>query len=182
MEASEDLVDLARAFAFAARKHAGQRRKGDRTEPYINHLAEVAALLAEATSGRDKALIVAGLLHDSVEDGHAIRAEIEDAFGREVADVVMEVTDETLPEAARRRRQVETPPHKSTRAKMLKLADKISNLREVDRNPPKRWTLQRRRDYFEWGRAVVEGLRGVSPPLEAQFDEIYHAGMERLRE
>ena len=174
------MVDLAHAFAFAAQKHARQRRKGDRTEPYINHLAEVAALVADATKGRDKNLIVAGLLHDCVEDGHAIRAEIEDAFGADVADLVMEVTDEKRPEPARRRRQVESAPHKSARAKMLKLADKISNLREVNRNPPKRWSLKRRREYFEWGAAVVEGLRGVSPTLEAQFDEIYRAGIERL--
>jgi GTP diphosphokinase / guanosine-3',5'-bis(diphosphate) 3'-diphosphatase len=177
---ASDAVALARAFDFAARRHAGQKRKGSAGEPYVDHLAEVALLLAEATAGADPSLVIAGLLHDCVEDGHATAAEIASVFGTDVAGLVEEVTDEDLPEAERRQRQVETAPHKSDRAKMLKLADKISNLREMHRDPPSDWPLGKRRDYFEWGRKVADGLRGVSPGLEEQFDAAYREGMDAI--
>jgi hypothetical protein len=55
---SEDIVLVARALDFAARKHRGQKRKGELAEPYVNHLAEVARLVAEATGGRDALAVV----------------------------------------------------------------------------------------------------------------------------
>ncbi len=60
------ILTLTKALNFAARKHTDQRRKGEREEPYINHLAEVARLLADATDGDDLDLVLAGLLHDTV--------------------------------------------------------------------------------------------------------------------
>jgi (p)ppGpp synthase/HD superfamily hydrolase len=165
------LADLARAFDFAARRHVHQRRKGEAAEPYVNHLAEVAALLAEATGGDDPVLLIAGLLHDTIEDQDVTRAEIAAAFGEEVASLVVEVTDDkSLPKLERKRLQVETAPTKTTRAKLLKLADKTSNLRAIANCPPA-WPIQRQREYVDWAERVIAGCRGVNPQLERAFDD-----------
>src|SRR5258708_40376204 len=124
-----ELVLLTRAADYAARQHVAQRRKGETAEPYINHLTEVAALLAEATGGEDVVLVLGGLLHDTVEDTDATEADLEQLFGPEVAALVAEVTDDkSLPQAERKRLQVETTPKKSRRAKLLKIAAQTSNL------------------------------------------------------
>jgi (p)ppGpp synthase/HD superfamily hydrolase len=174
---SKDVVKIARALDYAAQKHVGQRRKGEAKEPYINHLAEVAYLLAEATGGNDTNLVIAGLLHDCIEDQGVKHAELVELFGADVADLVRDVTDDkTLLKAERKRLQVEHAPHKSDRAKMLKMADKTSNLRAIAVSPPTGWDEQRKRDYYAWALAVVAGCRGVNAFLEKKFDEAYRAG------
>src|SRR5215510_6373104 len=161
---------FARALDFAARKHVHQRRKGELAEPYVNHLSDVARLLAEATKGEDIALVIAGLLHDTIEDTETTFAELVKEFGPEVAQLVSEVTDDkTLPKAERKRLQVETAPHKSPRARMIKLADKTSNLRSMIASPPKDWSLERRREYIDWSGQVAAGCRGVNGYLEEEF-------------
>lgn len=178
---SQAVIDFARALDFAARKHTHQRRKGKAAEPYVNHLTEVAYMLAKATQGSDPELVMCGLLHDTVEDTETTVEEIEREFGPEVASVVSEVTDDkTLSKAERKRLQVETAPKKSRRAKMVKLADKTSNLRAIVRTPPADWTLERKRQYLEWAYAVAAGCRGVNRQLELWFDEAYTDGLERL--
>lgn len=172
------VVAFALALDFAARKHIDQRRKGPRAEPYLNHLVEVARLLAEATGGTDIELVIAGLLHDTLEDTHTTRDEIESAFGPAVARLVAEVTDDkSLPREERKRLQVLNAPHKSDRGKLIKLADKTSNLRGIVLSPPRGWSLARRREYFFWAHAVIAGCRGVNPLLEAWFDEAYGSGL-----
>jgi (p)ppGpp synthase/HD superfamily hydrolase len=164
------LVGVARALDFAARKHAGQRRKGLQAEPYVNHLAEVALLLAEASRGTDPELVMAGLLHDTVEDTRTTLAEIEAAFGAEVASLVAEVTDDTtLPREERRRRQVESAPTKSVRARMIKLADKTANLHSIAQSPPVGWSPRRKQEYVNWARDVVTACGPTSPWLEEKF-------------
>jgi guanosine-3',5'-bis(diphosphate) 3'-pyrophosphohydrolase len=155
----------------AARWHAKQRRKGSAGEPYINHLLEVAALVHEATGGNDPDLIVAALLHDAIEDQGISRGTIAEQFGEDVASLVEEVTDDkSLPSDVRKRLQVEQAGKKSTRAKILKLADKISNVTAIGADPPPDWSVERQRQYVQWGRDVVAGLRGASAPLETKFD------------
>jgi guanosine-3',5'-bis(diphosphate) 3'-pyrophosphohydrolase len=174
---SIDVVQVARALDYAAKKHVGQRRKGVAQEPYINHLAEVAYLLAEATGGNDTNLVIAGLLHDCIEDQGVKYEELVELFGADVADLVQDVTDDKmLPKAERKRLQVEHAPHKPARARMLKIADKTSNLRALIVSPPSGWDETRKRDYFAWAHAVVAGCRGVNEFLEAKFDEAYRKG------
>lgn len=176
-----DIVAVARALDFAARRHSDQRRKGEAAEPYVNHLAEVARLVAEATEGRDMVAVLAALLHDTIEDTGTTRAELEREFGPEVAAIVAEVTDDKgLPKPERKRLQVENAPHKSTRAKLIKIADKTSNLRAIAASPPVDWDLKRQRDYFDWAARVVAGCRGVNASLEKWFDEAHAAGLEAL--
>lgn len=166
------LALVVRALAFATLRHADQRRKGLRARPYVNHLAEVALLVSEATGGTDAALVAAALLHDVVEDQDVTAAEIEATFGVDVAGLVMEVTDDKGLEAAERKRlQVAHAPHLSARAKVLKLADKTANLRSLAEDPPQDWSPARARAYVEWSRAVAEGLAGACPALEAAFDQ-----------
>jgi (p)ppGpp synthase/HD superfamily hydrolase len=174
---SLDLVLVCRALDYAAKKHVSQRRKGIAQEPYINHLAEVAYLLAEATGGDDTNLVIAGVLHDCIEDQGVTYEELVDLFGADVADLVRAVTDDTtLLKAERKRLQIAQAPHKTDRAKMLKIADKTSNLRALVVSPPRGWDDKRKRDYFDWAQAVVAGCRGVNTFLEATFDEAYRAG------
>lgn len=178
---SEDMVRLAQALDFAARKHANQRRKGEGQEPYINHLADVASRLATATAGADPDLVIAGLLHDTLEDTDTTRDELEGAFGAGVAALVAEVTDDkSLEKAVRKRLQVDNAPRKSDRAKMLKLADKTSNLQAIASSPPVGWDDARKRGYFAWARNVAAGCRGVNAALEDAFDQVWHRGMDGL--
>ncbi len=159
-----------RAAHAAARWHAKQRRKGADREPYINHLIEVAELVASSDAGED--VICAAFLHDAIEDQGIAAAEIAARFGPDVAGLVFEVTDDkSLPKAERKRLQVAHAPALSPGAKLLKLADKISNVRAVTQSPPADWSKERRLDYIAFCRKVVEGLRGADPTLEALFDE-----------
>lgn len=174
-------ADLMRAAFFAAQRHSQQKRKGAQGEPYVNHLLEVSALLAQATGGQDIDLLIAALLHDTIEDVGVTREEIEQQFGREVAGLVMEVTDnKQLPKAERKALQVQSAPHKSERARMIKIADKTSNLRALVSSPPTDWSLERKAEYFRWAASVVAGCRGVNPELEAEFDRAYEAGAQAL--
>jgi (p)ppGpp synthase/HD superfamily hydrolase len=161
-----------RAAHRAAEWHKDQRRKGAAGEPYIGHLLEVAALVAEADEGNVD-LIVAALLHDAIEDQPITREQIEEEFGERIAGLVMEATDDkSLPKAERKRLQIETAPHKSRDAKLLKLADKISNLRSIAASPPAHWPLERRAAYIKWSVNVVEaGFLGLSPFLDQRFAE-----------
>jgi (p)ppGpp synthase/HD superfamily hydrolase len=159
------------AASTAADWHAKQRRKGTAGEPYINHLLEVATLVAEATGGNDPNLVIAALLHDAIEDQDITLAAISEKFGGDIASLVQEVSDDkSLPQAVRKRLQVDEAPKKSKRAKILKLADKISNVAAIGRDPPPDWSVERQRQYVQWGRDVVAGLRDAAPELAARFE------------
>jgi (p)ppGpp synthase/HD superfamily hydrolase len=179
VETTENPILLfARALDFAARKHVHQRRKGELAEPYVNHLSDVARLLAEATKGEDPTVVIAGLLHDTIEDTETTYAELAKEFGPAVAALVGEVTDDkSLPKAERKRLQVETASRKSPRARMIKLADKTSNLHSMVASPPKDWSSQRKREYIDWASRVVEGCSGVNPFLDREFKQAW----ERVR-
>ena len=165
--------NLLHAASFAAQRHTGQTRKGERGEPYINHPLEVANLIANIGGVDDVDILMAAILHDTVEDCGVTGEEISTLFGESVAGYVLEVTDDkSLPKAERKRLQVEHAPHLSQGAKTVKLADKISNINDITNSPPADWTIERRREYIEWGVSVVAGLRGVNEGLEAHFDSL----------
>ena len=173
-----EIVLLTEALEFAVRKHGVQKRKGAAGEPYVKHLAEVAHSVARATKGEDANLVLAALLHDTLEDTKATYEELAQRFGRDVAELVREVTDDkSLEKPERKRLQVETAPAKSKRAQMIKLADKAANLRDMLDSPPADWPLERKREYFAWSRRVVAGLRGANAELEAEFDAQYARGV-----
>jgi guanosine-3',5'-bis(diphosphate) 3'-pyrophosphohydrolase len=168
-----NLHKLLEAASFAAKKHTGQKRKGADGEPYINHPLEVASLLANVGKVEDYDVLIAALLHDTVEDTGVTSEELTELFGEKVSGYVSEVTDDkSLPKAERKQLQIEHAPHLSDGAKQIKLADKISNIRDVTENPPHDWSDQRRLEYIEWGEKVVSGLRGANENLEKRFDEL----------
>lgn len=169
-----DVGLILRALAFAAHKHRDQRRKGADAPPYINHPIALANLLWNEGGVHDPVVIAAALLHDTIEDTETTHDELAAEFGDAIAGVVAEVTDDTtLSRAARKQLQIDHAPELSRAAKLVKLADKICNLRDVAASPPVDWPLRRRQEYFEWAAAVVAGLRGVHPGLERLFDEAY---------
>jgi guanosine-3',5'-bis(diphosphate) 3'-pyrophosphohydrolase len=166
-----DTTLILRAAAFAARKHRDQRRKDAEASPYINHPLELARVLAEVGGVTDAATLCAALLHDTIEDTATTAEELMREFGPEIAAIVAEVTDnKTLPKAERKRQQIEHAATISDAAKRVKLADKICNLTDVASAPPADWSLERRREYFDWARQVIDRLRGVDARLEAAFD------------
>jgi len=166
---------LIAALDFAANKHRNQRRKNADASPYINHPISLANILCNEADVTDMNVICAALLHDTVEDTETTKEELVLEFGQNICDIVMEVTDDkTIQDKYQRKQlQVEHAAHISTSAKLVKLADKISNLRDVANDPPADWGLERRREYFDWAKKVIDQLRGVHPELEALFDQVY---------
>ena len=163
---------VSEAAELAARRHSGQQRKGHGDEPYINHLAEVANLLSVASNGEDAELVAAGWLHDTIEDTDTSHDELAQRFGLRVAGLVDEVTDDmTLAKSERRRLQVIEAPKKSAGARQIKIADKISNVRARIFFEPTFEQKDELADYLAWAEQVVAGCRGVSPQLDALFDE-----------
>ena len=169
--------EVLHALVFAARRHRNQRRKDVEKSPYINHPLDVVEMLWRIGGVRDCVTLVAAALHDTVEDTGTLPEEIEAEFGPEVRAVVMEVTDDkSLPKEVRKQLQIEHAAHKSLRAKHVKLGDKITNVRDVIVSPPLDWPETRRTEYVLWAQAVVAGLRGANPALEAEFDRIVQLG------
>ncbi|QQX85267.1 bifunctional (p)ppGpp synthetase/guanosine-3',5'-bis(diphosphate) 3'-pyrophosphohydrolase [Cupriavidus necator] len=167
---------LIAAIAFAADKHRNQRRKDAEASPYINHPIALANVLANESGIEDERVLVTAILHDTIEDTETTEQELVSSFGQEVANIVLEVTDDkSLPKSERKRLQMEHAAHISSRAQLVKLADKICNLRDIAKSPPANWSLERKQEYFDWAKSVVDGLRGVHPGLEALFDAAYGA-------
>ena len=162
---------LLQAIAYAADKHRDQRRKDANASPYINHPIALANVLANEGGIDDEAVLVAAILHDTIEDTDTTADELRRLFGKRITDIVLEVTDDkSLEKAERKRLQVEHAPHISRRAKLVKLADKICNLRDLASSPPSDWPEQRRQAYFDWAEQVVAGVRGRNAALDAAFD------------
>lgn len=172
---------ILKAFRFSAEKHNDQRRKDSRSSPYINHPIQVAETLWSIGDVHDVTLLVASILHDTIEDTDTKPDEIRMEFGEAVLALVLEVTDDkSLPKPLRKQLQVERAPHKTCNAKLLKLADKICNVHDMIVSPPITWSLQRRQEYLLWTEQVVDGLRGVNERLERCYDELLVNGKRSL--
>jgi len=172
---------ICEAAELAARRHLGQQRKGRGDEPYINHLAEVANLLAAATDGADAELVAAGWLHDTIEDTETTHEELARKFSERIASLVVEVTDDmNLPKAQRRQKQIDDAPHKSAGAKLIKIADKISNIRARIVMQPNKEQRDDLADYVAFSEKVAAGCRGANARLDAEFDEAVKAASSVL--
>lgn len=165
-----DIALVLRAAEFAAHKHRNQRRKGASKRPYVGHCIEVARLIAEVGKVEDAQVLAAALLHDTVEDTDTTREELRREFGSAIDDLVAEVTDDkSLESRERKDGQVIHAPSLSAGAKVIKLADKISNVREIGLDPPENWGLERQREYFDWASRVVDAIGRLNPELEGMF-------------
>ncbi|HUF02571.1 MAG TPA: HD domain-containing protein [Aridibacter sp.] len=169
------------AAKFAARKHHGQFRKGADVEPYIVHPLEVAHLLSTVGGVDDPDILIAAILHDTIEDTKTSEEDITCTFGERVCSIVVEVTDDReLPKQRRKELQEEHAPHLSHEAKQLKMCDKISNIADILDNPPEDWDLERKIEYVNWGERVFKGLRGANDRLERHFDELVERARREL--
>ncbi|PCI57808.1 MAG: phosphohydrolase, partial [Methylophilaceae bacterium] len=165
---------IIKAASFAANKHRNQRRKNAEASPYINHPLSLAKVLTEDGGITDVETICAALLHDTVEDTDTTSTELERLFGVKICELVMEVTDDkALPKTERKLAQIAHAAQISDKAKRVKLADKICNLRDVAATPPANWPLERKQEYFDWAKRVIDNLRGVDALLESVFDTVY---------
>jgi guanosine-3',5'-bis(diphosphate) 3'-pyrophosphohydrolase len=173
---------ILQATHFAAEKHSQQRRKNTEASPYINHPIEVAFHLSSVGGIFDEEILIAALLHDTIEDTETSQEEIASLFGETVASLVAECTDDkSLPKSERKRLQIENAPKKSPGAKMIKIADKTCNLRSILSDPPKDWPLSRQYDYFVWAEKVVSGLLGHNSSLDDAVDRVLCVGLRKLK-
>ena len=165
---------ILKATMFAAEKHRNQRRKDADASPYINHPIALANVLANEGRVTDTDVICAALLHDTIEDTETTEKELFEAFGEKITGIVLEVTDDKkLDKGVRKNLQIEHAPHISSEAKLVKLADKICNLRDILVSPPTGWERKRILDYFDWTEKVIAGLRGAHPVMESIFDSVH---------
>ncbi len=169
------------ALKFGAHKHRKQKRKGADETPYFNHPIDVAETLWSVGAVRDIAILIAALLHDVIEDTKTEPEEIEQNFGRAILSLVLEVSDDkALSKERRKELQVQHAPHLTMGAKLIKLADKINNIKDVTHSPPPDWSLQRRLEYFDWAERVVCGMKGSNQGLEGEFYRLLKEGREKL--
>ncbi|MEP6906142.1 MAG: HD domain-containing protein [Gemmatimonadales bacterium] len=172
---------ILRAAAFAAQRHQDQRRKGKSDRPYIGHTLEVAELIATVGGVENVHVLAAAILHDTVEDTATTSAEIGRRFGPKIQKLVAEVTDPPgLKGQKRRDWQVEHVRRISRGAKLIKLADRISNVGEIMTDPPRHWDLERRKRYYQWSTRVVGAIGRVNPPLEDLLAKTLRRAMAAL--
>jgi guanosine-3',5'-bis(diphosphate) 3'-pyrophosphohydrolase len=159
------------ALAFAADRHRDQRRKDAGASPYINHPIALAEALVSIGGVTDPVVLCAAILHDVIEDTETTPQELLERFGRDITDVVMEVTDDkSLPKDVRKQLQIAHARTISQPARLVKLADKLCNLKDLAATPPADWPPQRLTAYADWAEQVVAGLRGSNAALEAAVD------------
>jgi guanosine-3',5'-bis(diphosphate) 3'-pyrophosphohydrolase len=177
----KDVALILKAVKFAADKHRHQRRRNEEGSPYINHPIDVAETLWRIGGVRDIRVLVAAVLHDTIEDTDATSQEIEAEFGAEVLALVEEVSDDkSLPKQVRKQLQIENAPHKSYGAKLIKLGDKINNIRDLSQSPPPTWSLARKQQYLNWTEQVIAGLRGTNAELENHYDRLLAGARQML--
>ena len=171
LAANGDIGLITRAANFAAHAHRAQKRKDSSGTPYINHLTEVAWLLAEA--GCAAHVVAAGYLHDTIEDVEVSYEELVAEFGQEIAEIVLAVTDDkTLAKQVRKELQVDHALHATADQAAVKMADKISNLRSLQRTPPHGWSGERLIEYVHWAHRVVSNLPEKNPDLLMRYEQI----------
>jgi len=169
------LRDLLDTVNFACLKHRDQRRKNKYESPYINHPIEVAHILAE-NDVEDLETLQAALLHDVLEDTDTTYEELEARFGRKVADVVKEVTDDkSTSKYTRKKAQLDLTRFKSLEARLVKLGDKISNTRDLKSNPPEGWSELQRLGYLHWSFAICLSILHIGdiPLMLEEFTRMH---------
>ena len=178
---TSDPSRLLKAVHFASEKHRHQKRKDEKASPYITHPIEVAELLSTIGKVTDIETLCAALLHDTIEDTDATKEELEREFGKPITSLVLELSDDkSLPKQKRKRLQIETAAKKSHGAKLIKLADKIANVRNLIESPPANWDEKRKFEYVEWAKEVINQIRGTNSALEKLFNDLHRQASERF--
>ena len=172
---------ILKATSFSAKKHIKQRRKDEFSTPYINHPVSVALVIADIGGVDDTEVLAAALLHDTLEGTETTPEELENEFGKKVCQYVLEVSDDMdLSKEERKVKQIEHARHLSEGAVLIKLGDKISNVKDVINNPPDDWSLNKRIEYLVWAEKVIDNCPKVNDDLENRFKELVKKGYEVL--
>ncbi len=172
---------LIKAFRFAAEKHSLQRRKNISATPYINHAIEVAEYISTVGGITDENVLIAAVLHDSIEDTNTSREEIASHFGNDVLSLVLECSDDkSFDYHERKKLQITNASSKSKNAKMISIADKVCNVQSIINDPPANWSLNRRLAYVKWAIEVMDGLFGHNPTMDTHAKEILEMCMKTL--
>ena len=181
MEENATIIKLLDAAIFAAKEHKGQVRKGSSRLPYITHPLAVAREILQVGGIDDPDILVAAILHDTIEDSKTPQDVIRERFGDRVLSLVLEVSDDkSLEKSERKRLQVVHAPHLSNDAIAIKMADKIVNSRDILEDPPEDWSLKRLQEYIQWSADVIYRVRGTNAHLEAVFDGILASAEREL--
>lgn len=155
------------AVAFAAEKHQEQVRKTAKKTPYFIHPLGVTYYVMKIGQVYDSEVLIAALLHDTLEDNLSTAEEITERYGKSVADYVSELTDnKALPLKERKKQQIIHAFHQSKGAAVIKFADKLHNLGTLMKDPPEGWNQDRMDQYFQWAQAVIDNLPQVNDPLK----------------
>lgn len=168
-----------RAVQWSAQQHRGQTRKDGKT-PYIQHPIAVARSLEQEGGVTDEDVIIASLLHDVIEDTGATRGQVANLFGERVAGIVSELTKDPNATQAEQK-QAEIDKDWSPEAGVVKIGDKLSNIRDVISAPPVDWDYQKRLRFLSHALAVVEAMKSPNPAMVAAFMQQYREGVERMR-
>jgi (p)ppGpp synthase/HD superfamily hydrolase len=170
---------LLRAINFAAIAHREQRRKDEKNTPYVNHPIEVMALLS-AGGIADIDTLCAAVLHDTVEDVGITYEQLIAEFGENVANIVRECSDDkSLSKVTRKELQIVHSKDASVAAKLVKAADKLSNLSGLDTQPPAKWSKEEIEGYFAWSYAVWRNIRGQNSYIDGKLEQLF-AGRKLL--
>ena len=171
---------ILKALEYSSIKHKNQTRKGKELEPYINHIIDVINILRENNIKSNKILISA-ILHDILEDTDTSYEELKTNFGKKIADIVLECSDDKkLSKSDRKILQITETNKKSKKAQIVKIADKISNLKSIQNSVPKDWGVKRILGYIIWSKAVVDNMN-VPKSLNKQFKEVYNKCIEKYK-
>jgi (p)ppGpp synthase/HD superfamily hydrolase len=159
---------LTKALAFATEKHKGQIRFNSR-EPYINHPIAVAQIVSEYPHNNE--MLVAAYLHDTIEDTNTTYEEIEKEFGKKVADLVLELTNDEAQMNAKGKAEylLDKMNRMSTEALTIKLADRLHNVSDFDTAKPK-W----RTKYKLQTETILNGLKNLNATQQKLVKDIHN--------
>lgn len=190
MDYNDETGLLIKAVNLSANRHRSQRRKDKEGSAYVNHPVQVMELLWQVGGVRDSEVLIAALLHDTIEDTvkpnskgkELLEQEIRDLFGQSVLDLVLEVTDDKrLNKDERKLHQEKHAQFLSPRAKLIKLADKTCNVRDIAEHPPQFWCSGRKVEYLDWAESVVKNMGSVNQAMEDNFHKIARECRKRIQ-
>jgi (p)ppGpp synthase/HD superfamily hydrolase len=178
-----DLHLIFRALSYAAQQHATHKRKGREALPYINHPIKVSTIITQYVPDASNELIAAAVLHDVVEDSETTVEDLKNMFGATIASIVEEVSDDKfLPKKEAKQKQIQNAPHLSHNAKLIRICDKIANVRDIcGEDVPNDWDYKTKIEYLNWAEEVVNAMGKFHDELEFTFKDEVRWGRLKIK-
>jgi len=147
------------AAIFATEKHKSQVRSNEKKTPYIIHPIEVADLVMKIGHVYDKDVLITALLHDVMDDTQTTYEQITSLYGTKVSSYLEEMTSKQgLSLKEQKKQQIMQAFRQNPSVAIIKLSDKLSNLKTLATSPPPSWSRDRIDQYFQWAQTVIENL------------------------